>query len=174
MRLGAQLSAWILAPLMVAATASALPFNDDMVGGQDITGTIMRPKAPNTVPLGMRERQVPQGLEPLPVSNPLPSNPDVLARGKRLFTVNCTPCHGTFGPGGVHQFSQLMLKGIPSINLADSTVAAKPDGHFFGYVHRGGVLMPPYGWKLWDTEMWQIITYVRAVQAEAKSATAQQ
>ena len=156
------------AAILLVTTAYAMPFNDDMVGGQlPITGKVMRPKAPGSVPLGSLPRQLESREAALALENPLRADRSSILPGKRLFQIHCAPCHGSYGPGAQQSPSPLLFKGMPSIDLSDPSISLKPDGHFFGYVYLGGIaLMPAYGWKLSETELWQVVSYIREVQAE--------
>lgn len=80
--------------VFVASKASALPFNDDMVSVQKRTGVMMRQKAPGTVAIGMSEYHVASREEAEKMTNPIKGDARSTAKGKRLFTVNCLPCHG--------------------------------------------------------------------------------
>ena len=157
-------------------TAVALPFNDDMVGGQYISGSMMRPRPAGGVPIGSLSRKMPSYEVALTYSNPLKGDKASAVRGERLFAINCSPCHGNYPDGKYHE-SAIALKGMPSVNLTDEGLLyfdgaakqkPKPDGHIFGYVYFGGLaLMPAYGWKLSNSEIWDIVNYVRKIQSLA-------
>ncbi len=157
-------------------SAHALPFNDDMVGGQLISGTVMRPKPPGAVPIGSLSRRIPSYQEALALENPMKKDRASAVRGERLFAVNCSPCHGAYAGGKYHE-SAIASKGMPSVNLTDEGLLyfdggakqkPKPDGHIFGYIYFGGLaLMPAYGWKLSNAEIWDIVSYVRHIQSLA-------
>jgi cytochrome c553 len=152
-------------------SALALPFNQDMVGGQLITGTVMRPKNVHAVPVGTLERQVPdRQVVAQEWENPFKNSSASAARGERLYAVNCVVCHGVINKGQ-HTPSDLAAKGIPSLNLLLTQPKydpAKTDGYIWSYVFRGmDILMPRYGWKLSNNEIWDIVSYVRKLQAES-------
>lgn len=47
----------------------------------------------------------------------------------------------------------------------------RSDGNIYGIIHFGGMaVMPALGWKLSPTEHWDIINYVRHVQATKSQA----
>jgi mono/diheme cytochrome c family protein len=150
--------------------ALALPFNQDMSFGQDMpAGSIMRPRAPNTVPIGSLSWRIESREAALKLENPLRGDKDSTANGERLFAVNCSPCHGKYstGPGEGQSYKRgAVANYVPGPDITDPIIAAKPDGHFYGYIHFGGMaIMPAYGWKLSPTEHWDIVNYVRKVQA---------
>lgn len=147
--------------------ASALPFNKDLSDVQLRAGSMMRPKAKNSVPVGSLEYRVESKEQALGFTNPLAGDEASAKRGDRLFSVNCSPCHGDitsrpYKRGPVADKSQ-MLGIVP--DLKDELFKSKPDGHFYGIIHFGGMaFMPAYGWKLSPTEHWDIVNYIRKVQ----------
>lgn len=145
------------------SSAVALPFNQDMVSGQINVGQVMRPKAPNTVPLGSLDAYVPSREEALTWENPLKGDRISTLNGKRLFQVNCSPCHGKYEDG--KHTPGAVANAVPGPDVSLDMYRVKPDGHFFGYIHFGGMaIMPAYGWKLSTTEHWDLVNYVRHVQ----------
>lgn len=150
--------------VVTASSARALPFNQDMVGNQYGLGQIMRPKAAGSVSTNDAKRYV--GLtreEAKDLQNPVPVTAASVLHGKRLYNVNCSPCHGSFidgkhvpGPVGAR---------LPAVNLAQDYLKVVPDSHFFQFIHFGGMaIMPAYGWKLSLEEHWDIVNYIRTVQ----------
>jgi len=146
--------------------ALALPFNQDMVGSQISNGAIMRKHAEGAVATSDAERYVGLTREgALTLTNPIPATPESLSKGARLFSANCSPCHGRYNegkyiPGAVSNY-------VPGPNLALSFYKEKPDAHFFQFIHFGGMaIMPAYGWKFSMEEHWDIVNYVRQVQNE--------
>lgn len=161
--------AFVVVTLIPFRRAAALPFNQDMVGGQlVIAGRSMRPKDANSVPVGSLSRQISKA-QPYTEANPLKSDPRSALRGERLFKANCQVCHGNFKEGK-HVPSDLQAKGIPSFNLLLTQPQYSPnkdDQYIFHYVYYGmDAVMPRYGWKLANNEIWDLVNYVRKLQAE--------
>jgi len=102
----------------------------------------------------------------------------VLARGKQEFDNNCYVCHGPAGAGdgpvvqpataGGKTFGR--FPGAPAINGA--ITAAKSDGYIYGVISAGRGLMPPYGFKLGNTDRWAVVEYVRSLQAATGASPA--
>lgn len=150
--------------LTLLSSASALPFNDDMVAVQKRTGVIMRQKAPGTVAIGMSKYYVEDRAEAERLSNPLKGNKQSTLNGKRLFAVNCLPCHGDiskkpYAPGLV---GAKALQTPP--DLTHEMYKSRTDGSIYATIHFGLRLMPGHGWKLSPTEHWDIVNYVRSHQ----------
>lgn len=157
--------AGIAASLFASANgAAALPFNDDMVDVQKRTGVIMREKAPGTVAVGMAEYYVANREDAEKLTNPLHGDPTSTANGKRLFTVNCQPCHGDiskkpYAPGPV---GAKALQVPP--DLTSDMYKTRTEGSIYATIHFGIRLMPAHGWKLSPTEHWDIVNYVKNQQ----------
>jgi mono/diheme cytochrome c family protein len=153
----------------------AMPFNTDMFEVQPSTDAVARKKVPESVAVGSLQRIKPDLKTDWVQKNPYTDNSDSVLRGQRGFQKNCAVCHGNF-VDAVHVPSDLMLKGIPSIDLSSEAVRywepatkqnPKQDSHFFTYIFNGGVLMPAYGYKLSNSEVWDIVSYVRDAQTKA-------
>ena len=151
--------------LFAPASLFALPFNRDLVDVQIKTGAVMRPKDAESVPMGSLEHRVDTKEVALAMKNPFAGDKHSVVRGKRLFRVNCYPCHGDISKkpyviGPVAQKAPMMAAAP---NLSDPAIRNKPDGHFYGFIHLGGMaIMPRYGWKLSPHEHWDIVSYIKA------------
>ena len=152
---------------LVSAKAHALPFNDDMVNinKHSRTGVMMRPRSSGAVPYGSVENRLDSKEAAELLVNPIKGDLDSVATGKRLWGVNCMPCHGDISkipyvPGYVAAKLPLM----PPDPTTDY-YKAKTDGFFYGVVHLGAQgIMPVLGWKFSPTEHWDITNYIRAMQ----------
>lgn len=156
--------------LMSPFMAQALPFNNDMVETPALkTGSIVRGKPAETIPIGAHEYRVGSKEEALALTNPKKGGASEVANGKRLFEVNCTPCHGQQDEKGVtvSLASQRML--MPGPDLGSDLYAPRPDGLFYGTIHFGGMaVMPRVGYKLSPEETWDIVSYIRWMQKNRK------
>ncbi len=155
----------------LSISAHALPFNDDMAKTPAlVTGRIARSAPADSVSIGSLKDRVASKEEALKLTNPNGSDLSHVKNGKRLFAVNCTPCHGTFTETGVEP-SPVMAKTImPGPDLGVSAYADRPDGLFYGTIHFGGLaVMPRVGFKLSAKETWDIVSYIRSVQNNRKA-----
>jgi len=149
----------------ILSTASALPLNTDMFDTQPGKGQIMRPLPEDTVPIGSLGLQFESREDAAQLENPVAPDASSLASGKRLFSINCTPCHGSYEGG--YQPGEIARFGMPPINLAEERLKAMSDAYFFQFIHFGGLaLMPAYGWKFSMEEHWDIVNYIRQIQNE--------
>lgn len=172
-KFGPALLVLVLALGVVIEQANALPFNEDMAYGQNMpAGSIMRGRVAGTVPMGALDYTVASREDALKLVNPEPGNKFSVENGKRLWQANCTPCHGNYVTENGKQVYKpgAVASQVPGPDLTAEMIAAKPDGHFYGYVYFGGIaLMPAYGWKFSPTEHWDIVNYIRDVQKKAGS-----
>lgn len=159
------------AVLLVAGDAHALPFNDDMVNinKHSRTGVMMRPKALNSVPLGSVQTRLVSKQDAESLVNPLKGDPHSTASGKRLWAVNCLPCHGDISKTPyVPGYVAAKLPLIPP-DPTSEMYKTKTDGFFYGVVHLGAQgIMPVLGWKFSATEHWDITNYIRAMQTAVR------
>jgi mono/diheme cytochrome c family protein len=155
-----------------AQSVLALPFNDDMVNSPAITGKIMRPPPDGSIANGSLVSHLASRDEAMKLTNPIKGDNISTLNGKRLFQVNCSPCHGDIAsdpyvPGTVSKF-------LPGPNLSAAMYHDKAEGksdpYIYATIHFGSLsgLMPAVGWKLSPTEHWDVINYIRSVQAKVK------
>jgi mono/diheme cytochrome c family protein len=155
-----------LSCVVIANGAHALPFNDDMVAVQKRTGVMMRQKAPGTVAIGMSEYYVATKQDAEKLVNPKMDEKFSAESGRRLWRINCYPCHGDISkkpwqPGPV----AAKLPLVPP-DPSGEAYKSRSDGFFYGTIHFGGAaLMPPLGWKMSPSEHWDIVNYIRLEQA---------
>jgi mono/diheme cytochrome c family protein len=155
----------VVAGLLLTGEVRALPFNDDMVDVQKRTGAIMRDKVPGTVAIGMSDYYVASREAAEKLTNPLPGDANSITHGKRLFAINCLPCHGDiskkpYAPGLV---GAKALQTPPDLTL--DMYKTRSDANIYATIHFGIRLMPGHGWKLSPTEHWDIVNYVKNQQS---------
>ena len=102
----------------------------------------------------------------LDAKNPLSDIKSAIAAGKPLYTFNCLMCHGDGGKGDGMAGVSLTK---PPADLTSQKVSALTDGRIFltiknGRMVNGKMTMPPAR-KMMDEEVWQIVAYVRSLQA---------
>lgn len=126
---------------------------------------------PQSIPRAAAEHSVPLGA-PAPIvdiddtddlKNPEKATPRSVARGKELFAERCVCCHGKDGHGGgpVGQ-----PKGMPAApDLAYKGIRERSDGRIFGVLTIGGRAMPAQAEGLPPEDRWDLVNYVRALQA---------
>ena len=93
------------------------------------------------------------------IKNPVASSPESIAAGKRVYTRMCSRCHGPEGRGDGTSASG---------NVPDLTDAAwdygGSDGEIFAVIHDGvSADMDGYAARLSDTDIWNVVNFVRSV-----------
>ena len=99
-------------------------------------------------------------------NNPLISSEFILAKGKNLFDVFCSPCHGFYGKGKGTIITKVKLKddeeGFPApADLTRPETKRMPDARLFHILSAGQNLMFPVYFKLDENERWAVVTYIR-------------
>jgi putative copper resistance protein D len=91
-----------------------------------------------------------------------------IATGHALYAQHCASCHGGEGQGDGPMAADLPI--VP-LDLATSSVAAKPEGDLYWAVTAGmpGAMMPNFA-SLSDAQRWDIVDYLKA-QRQAAAAT---
>ena len=95
------------------------------------------------------------------IDNPIAATPASIAAGRRIYSQSCESCHGPSGKGdgtaaGADQPSDLS-DGIWDFGSSD--------GEIFSVI-RGGVTgkdMRPFAGRLTDTEIWNVVNFVRTL-----------
>jgi mono/diheme cytochrome c family protein len=93
-------------------------------------------------------------------SNPLPTSEYNLAEGKRLYNINCTPCHAEDGNGKGTIVEDGKFPQVPA--YSDRLPTINPGKAFYSITH-GKNLMGAYGTVLNPTQRWQVVHYIYAM-----------
>ncbi|WP_396170434.1 c-type cytochrome [Flavobacterium sp.] len=83
------------------------------------------------------------------------------ADGKALWGTNCKSCHGVKGLGDGPKAEKI---DISSGDFSSKEFQSKSDGDHFYYTKIGRKPMPSYKEKLSDTEIWQLVAYMRTMK----------
>lgn len=93
------------------------------------------------------------------LKNPIQSTTFNMAEGKRLYHINCTPCHGEDGQGN----GTIVEAGkFPKVPAYSERLATINDGKAFYSIKYGKNLMGAYGTVLSPTQIWQVIHFINA------------
>lgn len=95
------------------------------------------------------------------LENPLPDDAGVEERGRRLFAIYCTPCHGDDGRGD-GPVAGYFSREVP--DLRSPRVGSQTDGYIYATIRDGGGSMPGYAGSLDRDERWAIVRHVRGLQ----------
>ena len=146
--------------LAVGCAACARDWRTDMYyqpgGGLH---SVERPEPQGSVPLDARpefaDRDEAEGLK-----EAFASDAASVARGQTLFHERCVSCHGPTGNGGgpVGRFFP------PAPDLSYPGIQAHPDGYLYATIVLGGRAMPIMREGLSQTDLWDLVHFVRTVR----------
>lgn len=105
------------------------------------------------------------------INNPFPITDAGLARGKELYDINCAICHGTKADGNGYLVAEenpnVKFPAQPANFLTDEFIAAS-NGRYYHSIIYGKNMMGSHVDKLSYEERWQVIHYIRSLQAKEK------
>jgi len=101
-------------------------------------------------------------------SNPFAATAGGIAVGKELYNVYCSVCHGEKADGNGHIVREEAMNVYPAqpASLIDEKFIAASDGQFYHALMHGKNVMGSYKDKLSYEERWQVIHYIRSLQAK--------
>lgn len=130
-------------------------------------GKTMRNPVEGTIPLGyepyLYEKNDTDRVEAgLALVNPYESNAKNLERGKQVFTIYCTSCHGEKGDGKGFLFTSGKYPFPPKTLLSDK-IRNAPAGEIYHVVTVGFGVMPQHGSQVRPEDRWKVAMYVKEV-----------
>jgi mono/diheme cytochrome c family protein len=100
--------------------------------------------------------------------NPVKPTPESLAKGKKLYGIDCAMCHGKDGDGKGDLAVDMKL------NLSDyrnrDSLKDKTDGELFYIIKNGKGDMPAEGDRAKGDETWNLVNYVRSFAKKDEGA----
>ena len=102
------------------------------------------------------------------LKNPVPSAPESIMAGETIYQRRCRGCHGRDGSGGPPKEAG----DAPAANLTDDKWDhGSTDGEIFWVIKHGvspALVMEPWEDRLSDTDIWNVVNYLRTLPAKAK------
>lgn len=144
---------WMMKQQKLSAQSPSTFFNDGFSMREVVAGTVAKGKMPYLYPDSI-------DLADKFMVNPLDVNEQNLSIGKAKYNTYCSPCHDYNGNGNARLNGQ--FPNPPSLHT--DKVRNWKDGHIFHIITMGQNTMPSYAQQINETERWQIITYIRALQ----------
>ena len=96
------------------------------------------------------------------IRNPVAASAESAAAGKRVYTRMCGRCHGPEGKGD----GTAATAPVPDLTDAAWDYGSS-DGEMFAVIHDGvSADMDGYAARLSDTDIWNVVNYVRSVAAK--------
>ena len=97
--------------------------------------------------------------------NPMNGNVTASLEGKKIFNQMCSVCHGEKGKGD--GIAGAGLTPHPA-NFTSETICSETDGAIFWKMTTGKAPMASYKTILTEEKRWQLVTYIRQLQANSK------
>ena len=91
--------------------------------------------------------------------NPVKPTPESIAKGKKVYAVDCALCHGEKGDGK----NDMDIKNVPDFTNSDVQKNAT-DGAWFYVIRKGKGDMPPEdAARAKDDDVWSVVNYIRTL-----------
>jgi mono/diheme cytochrome c family protein len=170
-KLAVTVTAMVVFVVAGASAAWCFPWSIDMFRGPAIQPLEVSPRVMPEGTLPTDSGSPPQDLEQATIKahNPLQPTAQNIAHGKELYDNTCMPCHGASGHGDGPVAHLLHSHGFDPKNLVTGVTKNLPDGYIYGYIRDGGIHMPSYGDAMNSDERWDVVMYVRQLQAQGPS-----
>jgi mono/diheme cytochrome c family protein len=92
--------------------------------------------------------------------NPVKPTPESLAKGKKLYNIDCAMCHGKDGDGKGDMASD--IKNVTDFTQPNA-LKNRSDGELSYIVRHGKGEMPPEGDRAKDEDIWNLVNYIRSL-----------
>ncbi len=92
--------------------------------------------------------------------NPVKPTPDSLAKGKKMYDIDCAMCHGKDGDGKGELAADMKPKVTDFTNPAE--LGDTTDTELFKIIKDGKGQMPPEGERVKPDELWNMVNYIRS------------
>ena len=130
-------------------------------------GKTMRNPVEGTIPIGYEpylyaKNDTDRVLAGKELINPFQNNEQNLDRGKQVYTVFCSSCHGEKGDGKGFLFTSKKYPYPPG-NLLTEKIKNNPEGEIFHVVTVGFGVMPQHGSQVRPEDRWKVAMYVKEV-----------
>jgi mono/diheme cytochrome c family protein len=103
------------------------------------------------------------------IKNPYPITASGLDKGKLLYNIYCATCHGEKGDGAGYLVRDDGGKyPVQPANFISDEFISSSNGRYYHGIYYGKNLMSGYTDKLSYEERWQVIHYIRLLQAASK------
>jgi mono/diheme cytochrome c family protein len=103
------------------------------------------------------------------IKNPYPITDAGLAKGKELYVIFCGICHGEKGDGAGYLVRDGSKYPAQPANFLSDEFLATSNGRFYHSIMYGKNVMGGYADKLSYKERWDVIHYIRSLQATSKN-----
>jgi len=121
-------------------------------------GTVSSDMIPYSYPATI-EGRIQAGFE---LENPLEADKVLIEKGKYLYDIYCTGCHGEKGNGEGHLYTSKKY-AIKPASLVNEKMKAVPDGEIYHVITSGYGVMGAHGSQIIPDDRWKIVLYVKDI-----------
>jgi mono/diheme cytochrome c family protein len=93
-------------------------------------------------------------------ANPVKPTAESLAKGKKMYAIDCAMCHGEKGDGKGDMASD--MKNVTDFTNPDA-LKDRTDGELFYVIRNGKGEMPQEGDRAKDGDIWNMVNYIRSL-----------
>jgi len=140
----------------------------EQVAVQALEGVKPLPPPPGTIPLGGIEPRIdspvpafsPQAMQ---LANPVQATPESIERGKYVYNIHCSLCHGEDGRANLQ--TTPVAQRLAKNGMVPPSLAAVPgytDGFLFTKIRYGKPQMPGYP-QIPPADRWHVVNYLRTL-----------
>ena len=146
--------------------AGTVPRGASEISGDNTAITIPPAVGSSVYPYADTEEDRTRAMNEI-IKNPYPITDAGLERGKELYNVFCSTCHGEKGDGGGYLVRDDggVYPAQPANFLLEEHLNAS-NGRYYHSIMHGRNLMGSYKDKINTEERWQVIHYIRSLQAK--------
>ena len=130
---------------------------DGLTSQKPVEGTIARGQAPYDYPNTQSGYLLAKGS----LVSPLKSTEKDLVKGKHLYKIYCSSCHGDKGDGQGVLVKREKFLGIPNFKDRDIT-----EGSIYHVIMHGRNMMGSHSSQLLPNERWQVVNYVQKLKKD--------
>jgi mono/diheme cytochrome c family protein len=94
-------------------------------------------------------------------ANPVKPTPESLAKGKKMYALDCAMCHGENGDGRGDLAAD--IKNVTDFTAPDA-MKNRTDGELFYIMRKGKGEMPPEGDRAKNDDIWNLVNYIRSLK----------
>ncbi|HBL74538.1 MAG TPA: cytochrome C [Prolixibacteraceae bacterium] len=120
------------------------------------------------------EGTIPRGFMPYPyektdedrvkagenMKNPFEVNEKNMERGKKVFTIYCSSCHGDMGDGKGRLYTSGKYP-FPPANLLSDKIRNNPEGEIYHVISVGFGVMAEHGSMISPDDRWKAVMYIK-------------
>jgi len=135
-----------------------------------LSGLLLMGAGARLLPAAQEKEKAPQAELPKPLvipeeeknrKNPISASPESVQTGGKLFSSQCTMCHGPKGNGKGDLAVDLKLE-VPDFTVADWQ-KKRTDGELNYIINTGHGRMPGQGGRLLEAQKWHLVNFLRTL-----------